>query len=47
MYDAGMGANLYRSAEIYDSMLQYWRYPEALFTGSEERRAFMRSLLQP
>jgi spermidine synthase len=34
-YLAGMGLNLYQSAPIYSQMLEYTRFPENLFTGSD------------
>jgi spermidine synthase len=35
-YLAGMGLNLYQSGPIYAEMLTHVRYPEHMFTGSEE-----------
>jgi spermidine synthase len=34
-YLAGMGLNLYQSGPIYADMLQYAKFPEKMFTGSE------------
>jgi spermidine synthase len=42
-YLAGLGLNRDESAAIYASMLAYRRFPEGLFTGSEEELATIRS----
>ncbi|HXT14105.1 MAG TPA: fused MFS/spermidine synthase [Gemmatimonadaceae bacterium] len=41
-YLAGMGLNTYENATIYDEMLHYRRYPENLFTGSDDARNYLR-----
>jgi spermidine synthase len=41
-YLAGMGLNTYQNAGIYDEMLQYRRYPENLFVGSDSAKALLR-----
>jgi spermidine synthase len=41
-YLAGLGLNLYQNAEIYDNMVRGARYPEGLFTGSEETLTALR-----
>ena len=33
---AGLGANVYEQAEIYESILQHRQYPENVFTGKPE-----------
>jgi spermidine synthase len=43
-YLAGMGNNVYDN-RIYQSMLTYRRFPEELFTGSEEWRERMRQVV--
>jgi len=43
-YLAGMGNNVYDS-RIYQSMLTYRRFPEELFTGSEEWRERLRQVV--
>lgn len=45
-YLAGMGFNLYQSEAIYADMLQYSRYPEGLFTGSEATLQSLRGAIQ-
>jgi spermidine synthase len=45
-YLAGMGANLYQSAPIYAEMIQYARFPENLFTGSEPLMQALREGIQ-
>jgi spermidine synthase len=45
-YLAGMGFNLYQSEAIYADMLQYSRYPETLFTGSEATKQTLRAAIQ-
>jgi spermidine synthase len=44
-YLAGLGLNLYQQDAIYRAMLPYRRYPEDLFTGSQERIAMLRSMI--
>ncbi len=44
-YLAGLGLNFYNEAEIYSDMLQYWQYPEGLFTGSPEHMNALQSML--
>lgn len=44
-YLAGMGLNSYQNATIYEEMLQYRRYPENLFVGSDAATAFLRQAL--
>ncbi|MGH9886643.1 MAG: fused MFS/spermidine synthase, partial [bacterium] len=34
---AGLGLNIYDQAGIYSQMLQYRRYPEGMFTGTQEQ----------
>jgi hypothetical protein len=34
---AGLGLSLYDQARIYSQMVQYRRYPEGLFTGTDEQ----------
>ncbi|HEX3865773.1 MAG TPA: fused MFS/spermidine synthase, partial [Gemmatimonadaceae bacterium] len=41
-YLAGMGLNTYENASIYDDMLRYRRYPDNLFTGTDEEKALLR-----
>ena len=45
-YLAGMGFNLYQSEAIYADMLQYSRYPEGLFIGSDATKASLRAAIQ-
>ena len=45
-YLAGMGFNLYQSEAIYSDMLQYSRYPEGLFVGSEATKQALRAGIQ-
>jgi spermidine synthase len=45
-YLAGLGLNLYQSAEIYRNMSAESRYPEGLFTGSPETIEALRSAIQ-
>jgi spermidine synthase len=45
-YLAGMGFNLYQSEAIYADMLQYSRYPEGLFVGSDTTKASLRAAIQ-
>ncbi|MEN3336483.1 MAG: spermidine synthase [Acidobacteriota bacterium] len=45
-YLAGMGFNLYQSEAIYADMLQYSRYPEGLFVGSEATKQALRAGIQ-
>ena len=42
----GMGFNLDQSEAIYADMLQYSRYPEGLFVGSEATKQALRSGIQ-
>jgi spermidine synthase len=45
-YLAGMGFNLYQSEAIYADMLQYSRYPEGLFVGSDATKQTLRAAIQ-
>src|SRR4051812_14715885 len=45
-YLAGMGFNLYQSEAIYADMLQYSRYPEGLFVGSDATKQALRAAIQ-
>jgi spermidine synthase len=45
-YLAGLGLNLYQSAEIYRNMSAESRYPEGLFTGSPETLEALRATIQ-
>ena len=45
-YLAGLGLNLYQSAEIYRNMSAESRYPEGLFTGSPETIEALRGAIQ-
>ena len=45
-YLAGMGLNLYQSDAIYADMLQYRRYPDELFTGSDATKQTLRAAIQ-
>jgi hypothetical protein len=45
-YLAGMGFNLYQSEAIYADMLQYSRYPEGLFVGSDSTKQTLRAAIQ-
>ena len=44
-YLAGLGLNLYESGPIYDQMISHARYPEELFTGSEETLQALREAI--
>jgi spermidine synthase len=44
-YLAGLGLNLYRSADIYRGMIQDTRYPENLFQGSERTLTELRTFI--
>ncbi|MEP6914573.1 MAG: fused MFS/spermidine synthase, partial [Acidobacteriota bacterium] len=44
-YLAGMGFNLYQSEAIYADMLQYSRYPDDLFVGSDATKASLRAAI--
>ena len=44
-YLAGMGFNLYQSEAIYADMLQYSRYPEDLFVGSDATKQALRAAI--
>lgn len=43
-YLAGMGLNSYQNASIYDEMLRYRRFPDNLFTGSDQSKAYLRQM---
>ncbi|MFB3855426.1 MAG: fused MFS/spermidine synthase [Vicinamibacterales bacterium] len=45
-YLAGRGLNLYRSGEIYADMTSYARYPQHLFTGSDEKLQALKVAIQ-
>jgi spermidine synthase len=45
-YLAGMGLNLYQSAEIYRNMIVETQYPEHLFEGSPETLAALRAQIE-
>ena len=45
-YLAGMGFNLYQSEAIYADMLQYSRYPDGLFVGSDATKQALRAGIQ-
>jgi spermidine synthase len=42
-YLAGLGLNLYQSDGIYRNMIKESQYPDALFTGSSQTLAALRS----
>ena len=44
-YLAGMGHNLYQSEAIYADMLQYSRYPDDLFIGSDALKRSLRTAI--
>jgi spermidine synthase len=44
-YLAGMGFNLYQSEAIYADMLQYSRYPDDLFIGSDATKQSLRAAI--
>jgi spermidine synthase len=44
-YLAGLGYNLYQSEAIYADMLQYSRYPDELFVGSDTTKATLRAAI--
>ncbi len=44
-YIAGMGLNSVRAVEIFNWMVQYRRFPEDVFVGSEDRRSELRMAL--
>ena len=44
-YLAGMGLNSYQNASIYQEMLQYRKYPENLFVGSDSATQLLRQTL--
>jgi spermidine synthase len=44
-YLAGMGANMYKGAAIYDAMRAHRRFPDQLFTGSPDAVMSLRSML--
>jgi len=43
---AGMGLNLYQSGPIYSEMLAYSRFPDNLFTGSDQTMQAIRDAVQ-
>ena len=45
-YLAGLGLNLYQSADIYRNMIEESRYPEGLFTGSERTISELRAYIE-
>jgi spermidine synthase len=45
-YLAGLGLNLYESADIYRNMIQEAQYPEGLFTGSERTLAELKAYIE-
>ena len=45
-YLAGFAANLYQEGGIYNDMVVYRKYPEKLFTGSEESTRMLRDVLE-
>ena len=45
-YLAGLGLNLYQSADIYRSMIEESRYPEGLFTGSDRTLSELRAYIE-
>ena len=45
-YLAGLGLNSYLDVPIYDDMLAYRKFPEKLFTGSEERLRELRHAIR-
>ena len=45
-YLAGFAANLYQEGSIYNEMVAYRKYPEKLFTGSEENTGALRDALE-
>jgi spermidine synthase len=44
-YLAGMGLNSYQNASIYAEMLQYRKYPENLFVGSDSATQYLKQAL--
>jgi spermidine synthase len=44
-YMAGMGANLYRGGDIYNSMAAYRRFPDGLFKGSPQLIEAVRAVM--
>ena len=44
-YLAGMGNNSYAGAEIYNEMLSFRQFPEAMITGSEPGRSMLRGAI--
>jgi spermidine synthase len=46
-YMAGLALNVSREGAIYSDMLSYRRWPDTLFTGSEDRRRALRYSLDP
>jgi spermidine synthase len=45
-YLAGLGLNLYKADPIYISMTTHARYPEDVFTGSEQTMKALRSAIR-
>ena len=45
-YLAGLGLNLYTAGPIYSEMLQYRRFPDSLFVGSEETKQRLRDAIE-
>ena len=43
---AGMASTLYQEGSIYNDMVVYRRYPDQLFTGSEESKQTLRETLE-
>lgn len=46
-YMAGLALNVSREGAIYSEMLGYRRWPDSLFTGSEDKRRALRYALDP
>ena len=44
-YLAGFGLNLYRSPDIYEDILRYRKYPEAVFEISPERKEVLLKMM--
>jgi spermidine synthase len=45
-YLAGLGNNLYEEGEIYNQMVFFRKYPEGLFTGSDDRKDALRLAME-
>jgi spermidine synthase len=45
-YLAGMGLNLDQAGFIYDDMLSYRRFPDELFSGSDQRKQMLRLVIE-